>query len=60
MSDNLTPLRELKSNDVLEDLRTRVEQMEASDAGGYDACLAFYKRIIERIEAADNAAKVQR
>lgn len=49
MSNDITPLREL-DGDVLEDLKKRVAQMEASDAGGYDAAIEFYTRIIERIE----------
>ena len=50
---SLTPLKQLDSNDVLDDLKLRVAQMEASEEGGYGAAIEFYKRIIERIERVD-------
>ena len=50
---SLTPLNKLDSADVLDDLKRRVEQMEASEEGGYGACIEFYKRIIDRIERVD-------
>ena len=53
MSDNITPLAQLDSDDVLEDLKRRVAQMEASEAGGYGTCIEFYKRIIDCIEHVD-------
>jgi len=57
MSDQIDNLASFNSdNDPLQDLIRRVEQMEASDAGGYGAAIEFYKRIIARIELADEVA----
>ena len=57
MSNDIDTLASYNSdNDPLADLQRRVEQMEASDAPGYGAAIKFYKRIIERIEAADDVA----
>ena len=54
---NLDTLSSFDSdNDPLQDLIRRVEQMENSTAGGYDAAIKFYKRIIARIELADEIA----
>lgn len=53
---DLTPLSKLDDIDVLQDIKTRVKQMKNSDAGGYDAAIEFYSRIIERIEEADDVA----
>ena len=56
-TDTLDSLASFDSdNDPLQDLIRRVEQMENSDAGGYGACIEFYKRIIARIELADDVA----
>jgi len=60
MTDSLTPLSKLDNDDVLQDLYLRVEQMEESSAQGYDTCKNFYKRIIDRIEKADDVAIVAR
>jgi len=35
--------------DVLEELLTRIEQLEAQEGPGYGPCLAFYKRLADRI-----------
>jgi hypothetical protein len=52
---NVTSLTDLAGDgDVLQELLTRIEQLEAQDTGGYGPCLAFYKRIAKRIEDADN------
>ena len=57
MTDTIDTLASFNSdNDPLQDLIRRVEQMENSDAGGYDAAITFYKRIIARIELADDVA----
>ena len=55
MSDNIDSLASFNSdNDPLQDLKRRVEQMENATAGGYGAAIEFYKRIIARIELADD------
>ena len=57
MSNDIDTLSSFNSdNDPLQDLQHRVEQMEASEAGGYGAAIKFYKRIIARIELADDIA----
>ena len=56
MSNDIDTLASLDRHDVLEELQRRVEQMEASEAGGYGAAIEFYKRIIARIEEADDIA----
>ena len=56
MNDTIDTLASYDSdNDPLQDLIRRVEQMENSDAGGYGACIKFYKRIIARMEGDKDA-----
>lgn len=51
---NLTDLA--GDGDVLQELLTRIEQLEAQEGGGYGPCLEFYKRIAKRIDDGDNLA----
>ncbi len=54
---NVTSITDLASDgDVLQELLTRIEQLEAQDGAGYGPCLEFYKRIAKRIEDADDLA----
>jgi len=52
---NVTSLTDLASDgDVLQELLTRIAQLEAQDGAGYGPCLEFYKRLAKRIEDADD------
>ena len=54
---NVTSLTDLASDgDVLHELLTRIEQLEAQDGTGYGPCLKFYKRLAKRIDDGDNLA----
>lgn len=54
---SVTSLTNLASDgDVLQELLTRIEQLEAQDGAGYGPCLEFYKRIAKRIEDGDDLA----
>jgi len=54
---NVTSLTDLASDgDVLHELLTRIEQLEAQDGTGYGPCLEFYKRLAKRIDDGDNLA----
>ena len=54
---NVTSLTDLASDgDVLHELLTRIEQLEAQDSAGYGPCLEFYKRLAKRIDDGDNLA----
>jgi len=54
---SVTSLTNLASDgDVLQELLTRIEQLDAQESGGYGPCLEFYKRIAKRIEDADELA----
>ena len=46
----VTKLADLNpEEDVLEELLERIEQMETQEGPGYGPCLAFYKRLADRL-----------
>lgn len=42
---NVTSLTDLAGDDVVQELLTRIKQLEAQDGAGYEPCLKFYKRL---------------
>ena len=57
MNDGIEALASYNSdNDPLADLQRRVEQLENAQGSGYGPAITFYKRIIDRIEKADDIA----
>ena len=51
MNTPVTSLTDLASDDVVQELLTRIKQLEAQDGSGYGPCLNFYKRLAAHVNS---------